>query len=107
MVAGLEVPRRVRGAAQGRAEGDRGVRGPIITFIDELHTVVGAGGAEGAMDAANMLKPMLARGQLRMIGATTLAEYRNIEKDAALERRFQPVHVAEPSVATPSASCAG
>ncbi len=73
--------------------------GQIITFIDELHTVVGAGAAEGAMDAANMLKPMLARGQLRMIGATTLAEYRSIEKDAALERRFQPVHVAEPSVA--------
>ncbi len=73
--------------------------GEIITFIDELHTVVGAGAAEGAMDAANMLKPMLARGQLRMIGATTLAEYREIEKDAALERRFQPVHVAEPSVA--------
>ncbi|MTV26755.1 ATP-dependent chaperone ClpB [Nitriliruptoraceae bacterium ZYF776] len=72
--------------------------GRIITFIDELHTVIGAGGAEGAMDAANMLKPMLARGQLRMIGATTLAEYRHIEKDAALERRFQPVHVAEPSV---------
>jgi ATP-dependent Clp protease ATP-binding subunit ClpB len=81
--------------------------GQIITFIDELHTVVGAGGAEGAMDAANMLKPMLARGQLRMIGATTLAEYRNIEKDAALERRFQPVHVAEPSSPTPSGSCAG
>jgi ATP-dependent Clp protease ATP-binding subunit ClpB len=73
--------------------------GRIITFIDELHTVIGAGAAEGAMDAANMLKPMLARGQLRMIGATTLAEYRNIEKDAALERRFQPVHVDEPSVA--------
>jgi ATP-dependent Clp protease ATP-binding subunit ClpB len=72
--------------------------GRIITFIDELHTVVGAGGAEGAMDAANMLKPLLARGQLRLIGATTLAEYRNIEKDAALERRFQPVHVDEPSV---------
>jgi ATP-dependent Clp protease ATP-binding subunit ClpB len=72
--------------------------GRIITFIDELHTVVGAGGAEGAMDAANMLKPLLARGQLRLVGATTLAEYRRIEKDAALERRFQPVHVAEPSV---------
>jgi ATP-dependent Clp protease ATP-binding subunit ClpB len=73
--------------------------GRIITFIDELHTVVGAGAAEGAMDAANMLKPLLARGRLRMIGATTLTEYRAIEKDAALERRFQPVHVAEPSVA--------
>ncbi|MEY3072903.1 MAG: ATP-dependent chaperone ClpB [Actinomycetota bacterium] len=73
--------------------------GRIITFIDELHTVVGAGGAEGAMDAANMLKPLLARGRLRMIGATTLTEYRSIEKDAALERRFQPVHVEEPSVA--------
>ncbi|MFA9443815.1 ATP-dependent chaperone ClpB [Egicoccus sp. AB-alg6-2] len=72
--------------------------GEIITFIDELHTLVGAGAAEGAMDAANMLKPLLARGRLRMIGATTLGEYRNIEKDAALERRFQPVHVAEPSV---------
>jgi ATP-dependent Clp protease ATP-binding subunit ClpB len=73
--------------------------GRIITFIDELHTVVGAGGAEGAMDAANMLKPLLARGRLRMIGATTLKEYRSIEKDAALERRFQPVHVDEPTVA--------
>jgi ATP-dependent Clp protease ATP-binding subunit ClpB len=73
--------------------------GEIITFIDELHTLVGAGAAEGAMDAANMLKPLLARGRLRMIGATTLTEYREIEKDAALERRFQPVHVAEPSVA--------
>ena len=72
--------------------------GRIITFIDELHTVVGAGAAEGAMDAANMLKPLLARGRLRMIGATTLSEYRAIEKDAALERRFQPVHVDEPSV---------
>jgi ATP-dependent Clp protease ATP-binding subunit ClpB len=73
--------------------------GQIITFIDELHTVVGAGAAEGAMDAGNMLKPMLARGELRMIGATTLDEFRErIEKDPALERRFQQVYVGEPSV---------
>ncbi|MEX0833545.1 MAG: ATP-dependent chaperone ClpB [Actinomycetota bacterium] len=73
--------------------------GQIITFIDELHTLVGAGGAEGAVDAGNMIKPMLARGELRAIGATTLDEYRKyIEKDAALERRFQPVYVEEPSV---------
>jgi ATP-dependent Clp protease ATP-binding subunit ClpB len=73
--------------------------GEIIVFIDELHTVVGAGAAEGAMDASNMLKPMLARGELHMVGATTLDEYRkHIEKDAALERRFQPVFVGEPTV---------
>ncbi|MGH7562898.1 MAG: ATP-dependent Clp protease ATP-binding subunit, partial [Gemmatimonadota bacterium] len=73
--------------------------GEIVTFIDELHTLVGAGGAEGAVDASNMIKPPLARGELRMIGATTLDEYRkHIEKDAALERRFQPVFVGEPSV---------
>src|SRR3954468_21725729 len=73
--------------------------GRIIVFMDELHTIVGAGAAEGAVDAANLLKPMLARGELRAVGATTLDEYRkHIEKDAALERRFQPVRVGEPSV---------
>ena len=73
--------------------------GEVITFVDELHTIVGAGGAEGAMDAGNMIKPMLARGELRMVGATTLDEYRkHVEKDPALERRFQQVYVGEPSV---------
>jgi ATP-dependent Clp protease ATP-binding subunit ClpB len=74
--------------------------GEVITFVDELHTVVGAGAAEGAVDAGNMIKPMLARGELRMVGATTLDEYRkHVEKDPALERRFQPVVVGQPSVA--------
>ena len=74
-------------------------RAQIITFIDELHTIVGAGAAEGAMDAGQMIEPMLARGKLRLIGATTLDEYRtSIEKDATLERRLQPVFVGEPSV---------
>jgi ATP-dependent Clp protease ATP-binding subunit ClpB len=77
----------------------KSAEGEIVLFIDELHTIVGAGAAEGAVDAANLLKPMLARGELRAIGATTLDEYRkHIEKDAALERRFQPVFVGEPSV---------
>jgi len=77
----------------------RRAEGQLIIFIDELHTVVGAGAAEGAVDASNMLKPALARGELRAVGATTLDEYRkNIEKDAALERRFQPIYVEEPSI---------
>ncbi len=78
----------------------REAEGQIVLFLDELHTIVGAGAAEGAVDAANLLKPMLARGQLRAVGATTLDEYRkHIEKDAALERRFQPVFVGEPDTA--------
>jgi ATP-dependent Clp protease ATP-binding subunit ClpB len=99
MVAGAkyrgEFEERLKAVLNEIRESD----GQIITFIDELHTVVGAGAAEGAMDAGNMLKPMLARGELRMVGATTLDEYRKrIEKDAALERRFQQVLVGEPSV---------
>jgi ATP-dependent Clp protease ATP-binding subunit ClpB len=99
MVAGAkyrgEFEERLKAVLREIAESE----GRIVTFIDELHTIVGAGAAEGAMDAGNMLKPMLARGELRAIGATTLDEYRqHIEKDPALERRFQPVLVAEPSV---------
>jgi ATP-dependent Clp protease ATP-binding subunit ClpB len=90
-----EFEERLKAVLREIAESEGG----IITFIDELHTVVGAGAAEGALDAGNMIKPMLARGELRLIGATTLDEYREkIEKDPALERRFQPVYVGEPSV---------
>ena len=100
MVAGSkyrgEFEERFKAVLKEIADSD----GEIITFLDELHTMVGAGAAEGAVDAGNMIKPMLARGELRMIGATTLDEYRkHIEKDPALERRFQPVMVGEPSVA--------
>ena len=90
-----EFEDRLKGVLKEVAEAE----GTIILFLDELHTIVGAGAAEGAVDAANLLKPMLARGELRAVGATTLDEYRkHIEKDAALERRFQPVMVGEPSV---------
>ena len=90
-----EFEDRLKAVLKEVAEGE----GRIILFLDELHTIVGAGAAEGAVDAANLLKPMLARGELRAVGATTLDEYRkHIEKDAALERRFQPVYVDEPSV---------
>ncbi len=90
-----EFEERLKAALKEVTESD----GQIIMFIDEMHTVIGAGAAEGAMDAGNILKPMLARGELHLIGATTTNEYRKyVEKDAALERRFQPVYVAEPSV---------
>src|SRR6266536_3154693 len=95
IVAG-DVPERLKAVL----EEIRRAEGQIILFIDELHTIVGAGAAEGAVSAGNLLKPMLARGELRAVGATTLDEYRKqIEKDAALERRFQPIFVGEPSVA--------
>ncbi len=107
-VIGLDVGQLIAGAKYRGEFEDRlkavlkevsEARGTVILFIDELHTIVGAGAAEGAVDAANLLKPMLARGELRAVGATTLDEYRkHIERDAALERRFQPVQVGEPSV---------
>jgi len=99
MVAGAKYRGEFEERLKAVLEEIRASGGQVITFIDELHTVVGAGAAEGSMDAANMLKPLLARGELRMVGATTLDEYRkHIEKDAALERRFQQVFVGEPSV---------
>ncbi|MFD1214334.1 ATP-dependent chaperone ClpB [Arthrobacter sp. GCM10027362] len=99
MVAGAKYRGEFEERLKAVLEEIRNSDGQIVTFIDELHTVVGAGAAEGSMDAGNMLKPMLARGELRMIGATTLDEYReNIEKDPALERRFQQVFIGEPSV---------
>jgi ATP-dependent Clp protease ATP-binding subunit ClpB len=99
MVAGAQYRGQFEERLKSVLEEIKSSNGHVITFLDELHTVVGAGKAEGSMDAGNMLKPMLARGELRMVGATTLDEYReHIEKDPALERRFQPVLVGEPSV---------
>ena len=99
MVAGAKYRGEFEERLKAVLEEIKKSEGQIVTFIDEIHTVVGAGASEGSMDAGNMLKPMLARGELRLIGATTLDEYReNIEKDPALERRFQQVFVGEPSV---------
>jgi ATP-dependent Clp protease ATP-binding subunit ClpB len=99
MVAGAKYRGEFEERLKAVLDEIKGSEGQVVTFIDELHTVVGAGAAEGSMDAGNMLKPMLARGELRMVGATTLDEYRErIEKDPALERRFQQVFVGEPSV---------
>jgi ATP-dependent Clp protease ATP-binding subunit ClpB len=100
MLAGAKYRGEFEERLKAVLEEIKAAEGALIVFIDELHTIVGAGAAEGAVDAANMLKPMLARGELRVVGATTLDEYRkHVEKDAALERRFQPVFVGEPSVA--------
>ncbi len=100
MVAGAKYRGEFEERLKAVLDEIRDAKGDVITFLDELHTMVGAGASEGSMDASNMLKPMLARGELRMVGATTLDEYRkHIEKDAALERRFQPVLVEAPSVA--------
>ena len=99
MVAGAKYRGEFEERLKAVLEEIKGAEGQVVTFIDELHTVVGAGAAEGSMDAGNMLKPMLARGELRLVGATTLDEYRErVEKDPALERRFQQVFVGEPSV---------
>jgi ATP-dependent Clp protease ATP-binding subunit ClpC len=98
MVAGSQFRGQFEQRLKTALEEVKDADGKIVLFLDELHTILGAGNAEGAMDAANMLKPMLARGELRVIGATTLAEYRKIERDSALARRFSPVMVEEPSV---------
>ncbi len=99
MVAGAKYRGEFEERLKATLDEITAAEGGIITFIDEMHTIVGAGAAEGSMDASNMLKPLLARGELRMIGATTLDEYRkHVEKDAALERRFQPVMVEPPTV---------
>jgi len=98
LLAGAKYRGEFEERLKGVVEETTRSQGEVVLFIDELHTIVGAGKAEGAVDAGNMLKPALARGELRMIGATTLDEYRQIEKDAALERRFQPIVVDEPSV---------
>src|SRR5437870_5385359 len=99
MLAGAKYRGEFEERLKAVLEEIKAAEGELIVFIDELHTIVGAGAAEGAVDAGNMLKPMLARGELRVVGATTLDEYRkHIEKDAALERRFQPEYVGEPSV---------
>ena len=99
LIAGAKYRGEFEERLKGVLDEVRQAAGDIILFIDEMHTLVGAGKAEGAMDAGNLLKPALARGELHCIGATTLDEYRKyIEKDAALERRFQPVFVGEPTV---------
>src|SRR3954452_16423333 len=98
MVAGSQLRGQFEQRLKTALEEVVASEGKIVLFIDELHTILGAGNAEGAMDAANMLKPRLARGELRVVGATTLAEYRKIERDSALARRFSPVMVEEPSV---------
>jgi len=98
LLAGAKYRGEFEERLKGVVEETTRSKGEVVLFIDELHTIVGAGKAEGAVDAGNMLKPALARGELRMIGATTLDEYRQIEKDAALERRFQPIVVDEPTV---------
>jgi ATP-dependent Clp protease ATP-binding subunit ClpC len=98
MVAGSQYRGQFEQRLKAVLEEVAASEGRVLVFVDELHTILGAGNAEGAMDAANMLKPMLARGELRMVGATTLAEFRKIERDGALARRFSPVTIDEPSV---------